>query len=97
MASLQRDQLIDQLETEIDTTRLRLEEAQTNVENAEAAVRLSQENLELLTEAQALGAVPAVDVILAQQQLFAAELALADSQVRVQQQVYTLRLLAAGR
>jgi hypothetical protein len=36
-------------------------------------------------------------VILAQQQLFAAELALADSQVRVQQQVYTLRLLAAGR
>jgi outer membrane protein TolC len=96
-AQLQREQLVDQLSTELDMTRLRLEEAKTNVLTAEAEVELAQENLRLLTEAQDLGAVSALDVILAQQQLFASQLALADSANRVQQQLYTIRLLESGQ
>ncbi len=96
-AQMQREQILDQLTTELDVTRLRLQEARTNVLTAAAEVELAQENLRLLSEAQDLGSVSALDVILAQQQLYASQLALADAETRVQQQLYTLRLLESGR
>jgi outer membrane protein TolC len=97
MTGLQREQTQQQLEAEIDTTMLELDQAVLNVDNARAEVELATTNLELVREAQALGAASSLETILAQQQLFLAELALADAEVRVQQRIYLLQHLALGQ
>jgi len=96
VTELQREQTQAQLVASIDMTMLELQQNETNVQTASAEVELATENLELVREAQALGAASSLDVILAQQQLYLAELALADAEVKVQQKIYTVRLLSEG-
>jgi outer membrane protein TolC len=96
VTELQREQTQAQLVASIDMAMLELQQNETNVQTASAEVELATENLELVREAQALGAASSLDVILAQQQLYLAELALADAEVKVQQKIYTVRLLSEG-
>jgi len=96
VTELQREQTEAQLVAGIDIAMLELRQNRTNAETASAEVELATENLELVREAQVLGAASSLDVILAQQQLYLAELALADAEVKVQQKIYTVRLLSEG-
>jgi outer membrane protein TolC len=96
MTDLQREQTEAQIVASIDIAMLELQQNVTNAETASAEVELATDNLELVREAQALGAASSLDVILAQQQLYLAELALADAEVKVQQKIYTVRLLSEG-
>jgi outer membrane protein TolC len=96
LTELQREQTEAQIVANIDIAMLELRQNLTNAETATAEVELATDNLELVREAQALGAASSLDVILAQQQLYLAELALADAEVKVQQKIYTVRLLSEG-
>lgn len=94
---LQLDQLRDQIETDVQTAWLEYDNQKTQVENSEAEVELATENLDLTREANQLGAASALEVDLAQNQLFQAELALSNSQTALQRLRYDLYRLGANR
>jgi outer membrane protein TolC len=96
-AMLRRAQAEDEMEAAIDITRLELDQALGNVETAREEQGLAVTNVALVRDARELGAASAIEVVLAQQQLLSAELALADAEVRVQQKRHQLQMLQAAR
>lgn len=94
---LQLDQLRDQIETDVQSAWLEYDNQKIQVENSEAEVELATENLDLTREANQLGAASALEVDLAQNQLFQAELALNNSQTALQRLRYDLYRLGANR
>lgn len=79
---------------EVRQAWLRVQTEQQNVANARAEVELAQLNVELTEEARALDAARAIDVELAQQQRYIAEVALSRAEVELQARIYELYQLA---
>ena len=89
-AELRREQLLDTIRSEIRQAWLQMRNQGNVVTRAQAEAELAQLNYDLMVEARELGAASALEIDVAQNQLFQAQLALADAQTQYQQAVYEL-------
>lgn len=92
-AQLELESQRDQIQNEIQQAWLELQNQEGLVEQAEAEVALAKENYELTHDARQLGAASALDVDVAQNQLYQAQLAFVDAVSARMSSIYNLYIL----
>lgn len=92
-AQLELENQRDQIRNEIHQAWLELQNQEGLVEQAEAEVALATENYELTQDARQLGAASALDVDVAQNQLYQAQLAYVDAVSSRMSSIYNLYIL----
>src|SRR5690625_6307743 len=92
-AQLELENQRDQIRNEIHQDCLELQNQEVLVEQAEAEVALATENYELTHDARQLGAASALDVDVAQNQLYQAQLAYVDAVSSRMSSIYNLYIL----
>lgn len=92
-AELQLEQQRDQIRDEIQQAWLELQNQEGLVEQAHAEVELAKENYELTHDARQLGAASALDVDVAQNQLYQSQLAYVDAVTSRMSSIYNLYIL----
>jgi len=90
----EREQLLLQIEAAVDGLVLEIVSLQRTIDSAAADLTLAQENVDITDSALTLGVATAVDVQLAREQRFLAELALASAEVNLAARLHELRRIA---
>lgn len=92
-AELELENQRDQIRNEIHQAWLELQNQEGLVDQAEAEVALATENYELTQDARQLGAASALDVDVAQTQLYQAQIAYVDAKSARMSSIYNLYIL----
>ena len=97
-AELRREQLEDRIRTEIRSAWLTMETQRNLVRRAKSTARIAQINYDVTVRSQELGSSSALEIDVAQNALFQAQLGLADSEMQYRAAVYELyRLQGNGQ
>lgn len=89
-AEIRREQLIDTIRNEIRQAWLTMQTQGNLVRRAKSAADLAQMNYDLTMKAREFGAASALEIDVAQNQLFQAQLALADAEMQHRSSIYEL-------